>query len=78
MIVHGKRKLSLMKTPTPLFVLSPNHGKTEYLWERKGNRGLEWTKIDVPSHTCLLYVDVAGEYKCTVESISINFHVQGK
>ena len=37
----------------------------------------DWNAVSVPTWTCLLYVDVPGEYKCTVDGSNILFHVQG-
>ena len=37
----------------------------------------DWEVVSVPSWTCLLYVDVSGQYRCKVEDSTVLFHVQG-
>ena len=64
------------KPPTALLVVSPKHGETAYKWERKRLYMDGWDNIDVPPYTCLLYVDVARQYRCTVEGRSVVFNVQ--
>ena len=36
-----------------------------------------WEDMAVPPNTCLLYVDTAQQYKCTVDGQSITFNLQG-
>ena len=36
-----------------------------------------WEDVAVPPNTCLLYVDTAQQYKCTVDGKSVTFNLQG-
>ena len=37
----------------------------------------KWNLIEVPYYTCLLFVDTARNYRCTVEGKTILFSVKG-
>lgn len=76
-LVHSKTTLKLEKSPQALLVISPNHGRVQYKWEWKHAYMTDWKAVDVPSWTCLLYIDTAGQYRCTVEDSTVLFHVQG-
>ena len=66
-----------MWPPILLLVISPAHGRVQYIWEKRSKETDEWEKSDVPTHTCLLYVDTAKQYRCTFDGTSIVFNVQG-
>ena len=55
-----------MWPPKPLVVIDPNHGTAIHIWEKKQPCDSSWKKIDVPSYTCLLYVDTTMQYRCSV------------
>lgn len=77
-IVHSKQLLTLQgNKPLPLLVISPNHGKVNYRWEQRFSDLDEWKIFDVPLWTCLLYVECARQYRCTVEDKCVVFHVKG-
>lgn len=65
------------KSPATLEVVSPNHGRVEYKWEWKRAYMKDWEVVEVLLWTCLLYVDAAGQYRCTVGDSTVIFHVQG-
>lgn len=65
-----------MWPPIPLVVIVPNHGRAIYTWEKKPHDG-SWKKIDVPSYTCLLYVDTTMQYRCSVDDKTVVFDVKG-
>ena len=52
-------------------------GKVEYKWEYKSIYIDKWNVIQVPSYTCLLYVDTARKYRYTVERRTVLFDVKG-
>jgi hypothetical protein len=56
-LVHSKTTLKLEKSPQALLVISPNHGRVQYKWEWKRAYMTDWKAVDVPSWTCLLYID---------------------
>ena len=66
-----------MWPPIPLLVISPGHGQVHYQWEKKCSTMVEWENVAVPPTTCLLYVDTAQQYRCTVEGESVTFNLQG-
>lgn len=74
-VVHSKQLVTLQgNKPVPLLVISPNHGKvTEQRFSDVDN----WKTFDVPLWTCLLYVEYARQYRCTVEDKCVVFHVKG-
>ena len=87
-LVHSPLLITLEKPcmwpPVPLLVISPAHGQVSYKWEKKSLDwedtavpSLDWEDTAVPSFTCLLYVDTAQQYKCTVDGESVIFNVQG-
>ena len=80
-LVHTKTTIIMeepcMWPPIPLLVISPRHGQVHYQWEKKSCTMVEWENVAVPPTTCLLYVDTAQQYRCTVEGESITFNVQG-
>ena len=78
-LVHSSTCSVLMdpQEPLPLLVLSPNHGMVEYLWEYKSNYSQQWCKLEVPTTTCLLYIDTVRKYKCTVDGNEVIFYVKG-
>ena len=49
-----------------LLILMPEHGSVSYKWERRNERAGVWQLIEVPPYTCLLYVDLPGDYRCQV------------
>ncbi len=59
-----------------LYVVSPNHGKSEYHWKRKSVFSQDWTLINVPAWTCLLRVNESGNYRCSFDDMSISFEVK--
>lgn len=75
-IVHSPTTLTIDDHPSALLVLSPRHGSISYKWERKGYSD-EWSVVDVPGWTCLLYIDLPGSYRCTVEDNVVQFCVKG-
>ena len=77
-LIHSPVTPILKKSPIPLLVVSPNHGKVEYKWECKSHYTEKWTKVEVPPYTCLLHVDTPCKYRCTVNEESITFDVKGK
>ena len=78
-IVHNKQHLTLPENAAiPLLVISPNHGNVMYKWEKRVPSFFgEWKTIEVPPWTCLLYVNNATQYRCTVETSFITFDVKG-
>ena len=60
----------------PLILVSPDHGSVRYIWERRIM--LKWEAINVPDHTCVLYVNTCGMYKCTVAGQEFRFEIKGK
>ena len=60
---------------TPLLVLSPQHGDTEYIWEKI--EAEKWERIYTPYETCLLYAHCRGLYRCTVNLEVFEFEVIG-
>ena len=77
-LIHSPVTPILEKSPIPLLVVSPNHGKVEYKWEYKSQYTDKWTKVEVPPYTCLLYVDTPRKYSCTVNEEIIIFDVKGR
>ena len=67
-----------MWPPIPLVVIDPNHGMAIYTWEKKQLHDNNWKKIDVPSYTCLLYVDTTMQYRCSVNDKIVVFNVKFK
>ena len=63
--------------PIPLVVIAPDHGRVVYTWEEKHPHDSSWKKIDVPSYTCLLYVDTTMQYRCCVDDKTVVFDVKG-
>ena len=60
-----------------LLTISPNHGRVEYYWEKRTYSN-EWRKkLEVPPWTCLLYVTIPSQYRCTVEQSTVEFDVKG-
>lgn len=59
-----------------LLVVSPDHGKTKYTWEKTKDE-VTWVHIDVPSDTCLLYTKDQGMYSCEVSGEVYYFEVLG-
>ena len=59
----------------PLLLISPHHGNYCYQWEKKAKS--EWEAINVPSNTCVIYVQSCGNYKCTVAGELYSFEVRG-
>ena len=66
-----------MWPPIPLLVISPEHGQVHYQWEKKSSTMENWENVAVPPNTCLLYVDTAQQYKCTVDGKTVTFNLQG-
>ena len=60
-----------------LLLLAPDHGRAHvtYKWARRNERAGVWDPIDVPPHTCLLYIDQPGDYKCQMGGSSFYFTV---
>ena len=56
-----------------LLVVSPDHGRVIYQWEKKIM--LDWVPVSVPSDTCLLYARDQGMYRCLVSDEVYNFEV---
>ena len=87
-LVHSQTEIVMEKSctwlPIPLVVIDPNHGTAIYTWEKKQPDDNSW-KNDVPSHTCLLYVDntvqyrcsVTMQYSCSVDNKVVVFNVKG-
>ena len=73
--VRSARRSAITTGYATLLVLSPYHGEVSYKWEKKGN--LAWEMIDVPSSTCLLYVNCYGMYRCKVDDAIYYFEVIG-
>ena len=46
-----------------------------YQWQKKSCTMEEWEDMAVPPNTCLLYVDTAQQYRCTVEEKSVAFNL---
>lgn len=69
--------MSLEEGVVPLLVMTPKHGSVEYKWEKKRQWMDDWNLMKVPSYTCLVYVDTAAQYRCTVDSNTIEFNVKG-
>ena len=61
-----------------LFVLSPDHGKVNYTWEKKGDWA--WEMIDIPPNTCIVYVNSSRRYRCSVgdDHYYFDVHVSGR
>lgn len=80
-LVHSETQIIMeepcMWPPTPLIVISPNHGHVLYAWEKKKENTENWESVNVPSHTCILYIDTAMQYRCNVNGKSVLFNVQG-
>ena len=80
-LVHSQTEIVMEKScmwpPIPLVVIDPNHGTAIYTWEKKQPHDNSWKKIDVPSHTCLLYVDTTMQYRCSVDDKVVVFNVKG-
>ena len=76
-MVHSLRDMSLEEGVVPLLVVSPKHGSVEYKWEKKRQWMDDCNLMKVPSYTFLIYVDTAAQYRCTVESTTIEFNVKG-
>lgn len=55
-----------------LLVLAPNHGQVTY---KCNARTGVWNPIEVPPHTCLLYVDQAGDYRCQMGGQTFYFTI---
>ena len=66
----------LERKPVPLFAISPNHGKVRYQWDRKNFLAPDWVPLNVPTSTCLLFVDSVGKYRCSFDSETIEFQVR--
>lgn len=75
--MHSTTTVTMKSQPCALLVLSPRHGSVHYKWERKVYMHDEWSKVDVPGWTCLLYADTHGSYRCTVEDDVVHFCVKG-
>lgn len=58
-----------------LVVISPKHGKLDYVWEKKGVEEID--DVFFPYNTSVLYVQSAGVYQCTIGGETIEFKVQG-
>ena len=58
-----------------LVVISPEHGRLDYVWEKKGVEGMDDTYL--PYNTSVLYVQSTGLYQCTIGEECIEFKVQG-
>lgn len=69
--------MSLEEGVVLLLLVSSKHGKVEYKWEKKRRWMDDWNLMKVPSYTCLMYVDTAAQYRCTVENKTIEFNVKG-
>jgi len=80
-LIHSPLFITLEKPcmwpPVPLLVISPSHGQISYKWEKKSSSNMDWEDMAIPPFTCLLYVDTAQQYKCTVDGESVIFNVQG-
>ncbi|XP_065890569.1 uncharacterized protein [Dysidea avara] len=78
-VVHNKQYLTILEnTSVPLVVISPNHGSVQYTWEQRLSYYLDqWKTIRVPPWTCVLYASTVGQYRCTVEAVTITFDVKG-
>ena len=74
-LVHSKTTVMLEESPVPIFVVSPNHGSAKYCWEYKRIMSEEWESVRVPEHTCLIYADCVGQYRCHVDNYSVLFTV---
>ena len=73
--MHSKTTVMLEESPVPIFVVSPNHGSAKYCWECKRIMSEEWESVHVPEHTCLIYADCVGQYRCHVDNYSVLFTV---
>ena len=78
-LVHSQLTLTLNETSAaPLLVISPNHGKVEYKWEKRVSSFMnEWKSIEVPPWTCLVYATTPAQYRCAVDSSAVVFNVKG-
>lgn len=76
-LVHSETSLELAENGSvPLLVISPSHGNVKYKWEQRTSFMGEWKMVKVPPWTCLLYVTLANQYRCTVETSTILFDVK--
>ena len=76
-LIHSLTTFTMDKSPAALLVVSPNHGTVAYQWQYKSICSDVWTAINVPSYTCLLYVNTARKYRCMVDDKIILFDVKG-
>ncbi len=58
-----------------LVAVVPNHGATEYIWERE-NSSLHWVNLNVPTGACILYTRSCGRYRCQVSGQVHHFEVR--
>ena len=76
-VLRSLSVVTMTKPPAALLVVSPSHGKAKYRWEYKSIYVDKWNLIEVPWYTCLLFVDTARKYRCTVEGQMVVFDVKG-
>lgn len=74
-LVHSETLVKLLSTTTALLCISPSHGRVHYTWEK--NVFSAWEKMDLPPHTCLLFVERRGTYRCSVGDDTVTFKVIG-
>ena len=76
-LVHSQLSATIMEdSVASLLTISPNHGRVEYYWEKRTYSN-EWKRLEVPPWTCLLYVTIPSQYRCTVEQSTVEFDVKG-
>ena len=70
-------KCQLLDTFNMFATLLLYHGcaHVTYKWARHNERAGVWDPIDVLLHTCLLYIDQPGDYKCQMGGSSFYFTV---
>ena len=73
-VVHGPTEHLLDTKPVVLFVISPNHGHAQYMWERLSS-GV-WVELYVSKWICLVYIYTPGTYHCTVDKVVVDFSVK--
>ena len=75
-LVHSETLVQLLSSTTALLCISPSHGRVLYTWEKSVFSA--WEKMDLPPHTCLIFVGGRGTYRCSVGDDTVTFKVIGK
>lgn len=79
-VLHSELQVVIGTFHCPLLFISPNHGKSSYLWEEYLFG--KWEKIDVSSSCCLIFVSRPGSYRCSCftkkKTEKVTFQVKSK